>query len=210
MELTRRQEAILEIVKKNSPITGEQIAELLSLTRATLRPDMAVLTMIGLLGARPRVGYFYSGKNLDRVIAERLHQIKVNDVKSVPVVVSEHCSVYDAVVTIFLEDVGTLFIVKEGGLLEGVVSRKDLLKSMLGGRDIQKLPVGVIMTRMPNIITVEPGESVWVAAKKLIAHEVDAVPVVRRPVNNSSEQGMEIIGRLSKTNITRLFVELGE
>ena len=210
MELTRRQEAILEIVKKNSPITGEQIAELLSLTRATLRPDMAVLTMIGLLGARPRVGYFYSGKNLDRVIAERLHQIKVMDVKSVPVVVSEHCSVYDAVVTIFLEDVGTLFIVKEGGLLEGVVSRKDLLKSMLGGRDIQKLPVGVIMTRMPNIITVEPGESVWVAAKKLIAHEVDAVPVVRRPVNNSSEQGMEIIGRLSKTNITRLFVELGE
>jgi CBS domain-containing protein len=210
MELTRRQEAILEIVKKNSPITGEQIAELLSLTRATLRPDMAVLTMIGLLGARPRVGYFYSGKNLDRVIAERLHQIKVTDVKSVPVVVSEHCSVYDAVVTIFLEDVGTLFIVKEGGLLEGVVSRKDLLKSMLGGRDIQKLPVGVIMTRMPNIITVEPGESVWVAAKKLIAHEVDAVPVVRRPVNNSSEQGMEIIGRLSKTNITRLFVELGE
>jgi CBS domain-containing protein len=166
--------------------------------------------MIGLLGARPRVGYFYSGKNLDRVIAERLHQIKVTDVKSVPVVVSEHCSVYDAVVTIFLEDVGTLFIVKEGGLLEGVVSRKDLLKSMLGGRDIQKLPVGVIMTRMPNIITVEPGESVWVAAKKLIAHEVDAVPVVRRPVNNSSEQGMEIIGRLSKTNITRLFVELGE
>ena len=210
MELTRRQEAILEIVKKNSPITGEQIAELLSLTRATLRPDMAVLTMIGLLGARPRVGYFYSGKNLDRVIAERLHQIKVTDVKSVPVVVPEHCSVYDAVVTIFLEDVGTLFIVKEGGLLEGVVSRKDLLKSMLGGRDIQKLPVGVIMTRMPNIITVEPGESVWVAAKKLIAHEVDAVPVVRRPVNNNSEQGMEIIGRLSKTNIARLFVELGE
>lgn len=211
MELTRRQETILEIVKKNSPITGERIAERLSLTRATLRPDMAVLTMTGLLGARPRVGYFYNGRTPDRlIIAEKLNQIKVADVKSVPVVVPEHCSVYDAVVTIFLEDVGTLFVVKEGGLLEGVISRKDLLKSMLGSRDIQKLPVGVIMTRMPNIITVEPEESVWVAAKKLIAHEVDAVPVVRGPVDNSSKQGMEVIGRLSKTNITRLFVELGE
>ncbi|MGB9826762.1 MAG: HTH domain-containing protein, partial [Desulfofundulus sp.] len=108
MELSKRQEAILEIVKKEGPITGEQIAERLSLTRATLRPDMAILTMAGLLEARPRVGYYYSGKTPNKVIAEKLHRIKVGEVKSVPVVVSEHCSVYDAVVTMFIEDVGTL------------------------------------------------------------------------------------------------------
>jgi len=62
LELTRRQETILEIVKKSGPITGEQIAEKLSLTRATLRPDLAILTMSGLLEARPRVGYYYSGR----------------------------------------------------------------------------------------------------------------------------------------------------
>jgi len=210
VELTRRQEAILEIVKRNSPITGEQIAERLSLTRATLRPDMAVLTMTGLLGARPRVGYYYSGKSPNRLIAEKLYQIKVGDVKSVPVVVPEHCSVYDAIVTIFTEDVGTLFVVKEGGFLEGVISRKDLLKSTMGSQDIHKLPVSVIMTRWPNIITVEPEESVWVAAKKLIAHEIDAVPLVRAIPDGKGGQGVEVIGRFSKTNIIHLFVGLGE
>ncbi len=210
MELTRRQEAILEIIKREGPITGEQIAERLSLTRATLRPDMAILTMTGLIEARPRVGYYYSGKSLGRVIAEKLHQTKVMDVKSVPVVVPEKCSVYDAVVTMFVEDVGTLFVVNEGGLLEGVISRKDLLKSTIGAHDIHKLPVSVIMTRMPNIITVEPEDSVWTAAKKLVAHEIDAVPVVRPVAGSGGEKGLEVIGRLSKTNIVRLFVELGE
>ncbi|HHW43664.1 CBS domain-containing protein [Desulfofundulus thermobenzoicus] len=210
MELSKRQEAILEIVKKEGPITGEQIAERLSLTRATLRPDMAILTMSGLLEARPRVGYYYSGKTPGKVIAEKLHRIKVGEIKSVPVVVPEHCSVYDAVVTMFIEDVGTLFVVREGGLLEGVVSRKDLLKTTLGGQDIHKLPVGVVMTRMPNVITVGPEDSVWIAAKKLISHEVDALPVVRPAGEGAKSTELEVIGRLTKTNITRLFVELGE
>jgi CBS domain-containing protein/biotin operon repressor len=210
LELTRRQEAILEIVKKEAPITGEQIAERLSLTRATLRPDMAVLTMTGLLKARPRVGYYYSGKGLSRVLAEKLHQTRVADVKSVPVVVSEKCSVYDAIVTMFTEDVGTLIVVNEMGLLEGVISRKDLLKSALSAHDLHKLPVSVIMTRMPNIIILEPEDSVWTAAKKLVVHEIDAVPVVRRTAEINSEKGWEVIGRLSKTNIVRLFVELEE
>ncbi len=62
IELNKRQEDILQIVKENGPITGEHIAERLNLTRATLRPDLAILTMAGFLDARPRVGYFYSGK----------------------------------------------------------------------------------------------------------------------------------------------------
>ncbi len=62
MELTHRQEQIINIVKDNGPITGENIAEKLNLTRATLRPDLAILTMAGFLDARPRVGYFYTGK----------------------------------------------------------------------------------------------------------------------------------------------------
>ena len=48
IELNKRQDAILQIVKDNGPITGEQIAERLHLTRATLRPDLAILTMAGL------------------------------------------------------------------------------------------------------------------------------------------------------------------
>ncbi|MFP3359342.1 HTH domain-containing protein, partial [Planococcus sp. SIMBA_143] len=41
MELNQRQEKILTIVKQHGPITGSKIAEQLSLTRATLRPDLA-------------------------------------------------------------------------------------------------------------------------------------------------------------------------
>ncbi len=210
MKLNKRQESILEIVNNYGPITGERIAEMLSLTRATLRPDLAILTMSGLLDARPRVGYFHSGKSRYRVVAEKLNSVLVDSVKSVPIVVNEKSFVYDAVVTMFIEDVGTLFVVKEGGLLEGVLSRKDLLKTTLGGHDIHNLPVKVVMTRMPNVVHTTPEETVWLAAKKIIEHEVDALPVVRKAPLADGSEGLEVIGRLSKTNITRLFVELGE
>ena len=210
MELTPRQEIILGIVKREGPITGDRIAERLSLNKATLRPDLTLLTMMGLLEARPRVGYIYSGKSLDQLINRRLHQVRVGEVQSVPVVVAENTVVYDAVVTMFLEDVGTLFVVGEGGLLEGVVSRKDLLKAALGGHDLHRLPVGVIMTRMPNVFTTTPEESVWAAAKRIVTHEVDALPVVQPATAPDGASGWKVTGRFSKTNIARLFVELGE
>ncbi len=210
MQFSKRQEAILEIIEDFGPITGEQIAERLSLTRATLRPDMAILTMSGVISARPRVEYYLSGKKPNLMMAEKLHSVKVDAVKSVPVVVNDKCMVYDAVVTMFTEDVGTLFVVKEGGFLEGVLSRKDLLKISLGGHEIHKLPVGVIMTRMPNIIYTEQEESVWEAAKKLLLHEIDALPVIRHKEMPDGAHGLEVVGRFSKTNITKFFVEIGE
>ncbi|MEG6616358.1 helix-turn-helix transcriptional regulator [Peptococcaceae bacterium 1198_IL3148] len=209
MELTHRQEKILEIVKAEGPITGENIAEKLSLTRATLRPDLAILTMSGLLEARPRVGYFYSGKSPERMVAEKLKRISVGDTKSVPIVVNENCSVYDAIVTMFIEDVGTLIIVGDNGKLEGVVSRKDFLKTTIGGQDIHKLPVGVVMTRMPNVVVAQPEDSVWLAARRLLTHEVDCLPVVR-PMSENADDGYEVVGRFTKTNIAQLFVELVE
>jgi len=210
IELTKRQEEIIRIVKAEGPITGEQIAEKLNLTRATLRPDLAILTMSGLLDARPRVGYFYSGKSTQTLIAERLARIKVDDVKSIPVVISEKGSVYDSVVTMFTEDVGTLFVVSEGGYLEGAVSRKDLLKITIGGGDLRQIPVGMVMTRMPNIVTAFPEEAVFLAAKKLIIHQVDALPVVEKVNNNQGRESLKVVGRFTKTNITRLFVDLIE
>ncbi len=70
---------------------------------------------------------------------------------SKPVTVNENTMVYDAIVYLFLNDVGTLFV-ENNGILVGAVSRKDFLKIAIGGTDIHKVPVGVIMTRMPNII----------------------------------------------------------
>ncbi|HIE12404.1 MAG TPA: transcriptional regulator [Desulfotomaculum sp.] len=209
MELTRRQETILGIVKSEGPITSEQIADRLQLTRATLRPDLAILTMAGLLEARPRVGYYYTGKSPNEVVAARVRRYKVGELQSRPVVVNDQVSAHDAIVTMFLEDVGTLFVVREGGILEGIVSRKDLLKIALGGQEMRELPVSVIMTRLPKIVTTSPEEPVWEAAGKLVDHEVDTLPVVEA-VAGGQKGDLLVVGRFSKTTVTRLFVEICE
>lgn len=195
----------MEIVKNNGPISGEEIASRLSLSRATLRPHLAVLTMSGILHARPRVGYFYSGKTQETLIAETLKKIKVRDFKSRPAVIKEATSVYDALVALFLEDVGTLYVVEEGSILMGVVSRKDFLKCTMGGADLQKLPVGIIMTRMPNIITTSLDENILEVSQKIMEYEVDSLPVVREVPHEK----LEVIGRVTKTNLARVLVALG-
>ncbi|ABZ85009.1 cbs domain protein, putative [Heliomicrobium modesticaldum Ice1] len=195
-------------MKEKGPITGEQIADLLELTRATLRPDLAILTMSGILEARPRVGYYYNGRSGNTLVARAISKLRVKDIKSLPVVARETVSVYDAVVTMFTEDVGTLSVVDGDGYLSGVVSRKDLLKIAISGGDVHKMPVGMVMTRMPNIITVTPDDTVYLAAKRLITHQIDALPVVRTFVQPNGQERLEVVGRLTKTNITRFFVEL--
>jgi CBS domain-containing protein len=203
IELNNRQELILEIVKENGPITGEHIAEKLNLTRATLRPDLAILTMAGFLDARPRVGYFYTGKSGTQLLTENLKKLYVKDYQSIPVVVNANVSVYDAICTMFLEDVGTLFVVDQQGLLTGVVSRKDLLRASIGKQELTTLPVNIIMTRMPNIAMCRKEDLLIDVAEKLIEKQIDALPVVKE-----SEKGFEVIGRVTKTNLARALVEL--
>lgn len=135
IELNSRQQKILNIVKEYGPITGESIAEKLNLTRATLRPDLSILTMAGFLDARPRVGYFYTGKTGNQLLRENLRKLKVKDFQSIPVVVTSGVSAYDAIVTMFLEDVGTLFVVDEDGLLIGVISRRTCFAPVLENRN---------------------------------------------------------------------------
>ncbi len=170
-----------------------------------MRPDLAILTMSGFLDARPKVGYFYTGKKGTELIGEALSKMLVKDYKAVPVVVKEETSVYEAIVTMFLEDVGTLAIIKDPGVLAGMVSRKDLLKVAIGKQSLQEIPVSVIMTRMPNIITCSLDDALIDVANKLIHYQIDSVPVIRNGIN-----GIEVIGRITKTTISKAFVELGK
>ena len=71
------------------------------------------------------------------------------------------------------------------------------------------MPVGIIMTRMPNIITVFDEDSAYEAAKKIIEHEVDSLPVVEKEIAEDGKEHYKITGKISKTNITKLFVNLG-
>ncbi len=205
MELNRRQMDILEIVKENGPITGEQIAVRLNLVRATIRPDLAILTMAGYLDARPRVGYFYSGKKPVQSVTDNMNAMKVGDFQSIPVVVAEHLSVYDAICHMFLEDVGSLFVVDQSSYLTGVLSRKDLLRTTLGNNEIDKIPVHVIMTRMPNITHCTKQDTLIEAAQKMMDKQIDSLPVV-----NDKGEGLEVVGRITKTNITAAFLSLAD
>ncbi|MFD2046092.1 helix-turn-helix transcriptional regulator [Ornithinibacillus salinisoli] len=203
MELSKRQEKIIDIVKENGPITGENIAEKLSLTRATLRPDLAILTMAGFLDARPRVGYFYTGKTGSELLTEKIKSYKVQDYQSIPIVVHEGVSVYDAISTMFLEDVGTLFVVDDKSCLTGILSRKDLLRASIGTQDLNVVPVHIIMTRMPNITVCRKDDLLIDIANLLINKQIDGIPVIK-----DTDKGLEVTGRITKTTITKAFVEL--
>jgi CBS domain-containing protein len=206
---TLRQKKIAEIVRTTGPITGKQIAARLFVTREALRSDLAILVMSGLIEARPKVGYYYTGKNIKTLLTEQISQIKVRDIQSVPVVVTTNASAYDTVVTMFMNDVGTVFVVESGSILAGIVSRKDALKVAIGSNDMKEMPIKILMTPLPKIIVTTPEESAFKAAKKLIENEVDSLPVVgvdSVPGNKT----YEVVGRLTKTDITRLFVDMGE
>lgn len=195
-------------MKANEPITSEAIAKELGLTRSAIRPDLSILTMTGILQARPKVGYVCMKNSSKNSSSGEIRKITVRDIMSKPVLVKEETPVYEAILTLFLNDAGTLFIENDGVLL-GAVSRKDFIKMAMGTADMHRVPVGIIMTRMPNIIWVSEDDSAFVAAKKIIEHQVDSLPVIRREGVDGKEV-LKIVGKISKTTITGIFVKLGE
>ena len=56
------------------------------------------------------------------------------------------------------------------------------------------------MTRMPNITYCLKHDTLLHVAKKLIDKQIDSLPVVKE-----NEDGFEVIGRITKTNITACF-----
>ncbi len=205
VKLSKRQEQIAQIVREEGPVTGSAIAEHLEVTRSALRSDLSVLTMLGVLDARPNVGYYYVGLSKETQTAERLKSFLVSDVLSQAVVVSGETSLYDTIVTIFTEDVGTILVCDDSYLV-GVVSRKDLLRASMGQTDSHAMPISMIMTPVSKDITVEPSDTLVVAAQKMIDYEVDCLPVVvREDVGNKKR--LKVVGRVSKTTVAKVFLE---
>ena len=205
MKLSKRQEQIAQIVREEGPVTGSAIAEHLEVTRSALRSDLSVLTMLGVLDARPNVGYYYVGLSKETQTAERLKSFLVSDVLSQAVVVNGDTSLYDTIVTIFTEDVGTILECDDSYLV-GVVSRKDLLRASMGQTDSHTMPISMIMTPVSKVITVEPTDTLVEAAQKMIDYEVDCLPVVvREDVENKKR--LKVVGRVSKTTVAKVFLE---
>ena len=205
VKLSKRQEQIAQIVREEGPVTGSAIAEHLEVTRSALRSDLSVLTMLGVLDARPNVGYYYVGLSKETQTAERLKSFLVSDVLSQAVVVNGDTSLYDTIVTLFTEDVGTI-LVCDGSYLMGVVSRKDLLRASMGQTDSHTMPISMIMTPVSKVIAVEPTDTLVEAAQKMIEYEVDCLPVVvREDVGNKKR--LKVVGRVSKTTVAKVFLE---
>ena len=205
VKLSKRQEQIAQIVREEGPVTGSAIAEHLEVTRSALRSDLSVLTMLGVLDARPNVGYYYVGLSKETQTAERLKSFLVSDVLSQAVVVNGDTSLYDTIVTLFTEDVGTI-LVCDGSYLMGVVSRKDLLRASMGQTDSHTMPISMTMTPVSKVIAVEPTDTLVEAAQKMIDYEVDCLPVVvREDVGNKKR--LKVVGRVSKTTVAKVFLE---
>ena len=204
MKLTERHKAIIEIVKNLEPITSDEIAEKLSLGKSTLRNDLAVLGMLEILEAKPNVGYYY---NYNFSPGEQREEIKnklVKDVMGIAITAKSTANFSDVLSRLFIYDVGTIFIVDENNHLAGVTSRKDMLK-LSRNADGQNLPIVLAMTRVANVIYIYEDELVSDALRKLILHEIDCLPVVR-----DEDGGKVIVGKISKTTLIKLLLEILE
>lgn len=197
---------IIDLVKKHAPITGDQIAEYLQISRPTIRSDLSVLVMLGYIDAKPKVGYFL-GKVMttEGQFSEKMLSMKVKDVMNRPIVIQESASVNDAVISLYMENTGFLTVVDDQGALAGMVSLKDLLKVTLGNPNAATIPIGMVMTRHPRLVTVTPEDSVLAAAQKMLEHQVGGLPVVHSIDDDKGKP--EVVGRITKTNLTHMLVE---
>ena len=192
MDLTERQKKILIMLKEKSLLSGDEIAQNLNITKSALRTDFSILTTLKLITSKQNKGYSYNNK---------CTTIKVRDCMSPQNSIDIRTSVYDAIIHLFNYDLGTLVVV-ENEKLVGIISRKDLLKSTLNKKNIEKTPVSMIMTRMPNIVHCFEDDNIIEAIEKLIKHEIDSLPVLRK------EKGkLSLVGRFTKTNVTKLFYQ---
>lgn len=203
MELSERQKTIIKIVKSQEPISGDKIAQQLGLTKPTLRNDLSLLTMTGILDARPKVGYIYSGQTIEPLLYEELFHLKLQDIMVPPVFIKQTTSIQDGITDLFMHDTGSLYVIDEDGNFVGLVSRKDLLRATVNNPNISAVPVGMIMTRMPNIVTVTPKERIIDAGYLIIHQQVDSLPVI------DPENSKKVIGKISKSKLLSHFIAAG-
>ncbi|MEZ7615552.1 CBS domain-containing protein [Streptococcus sp. 27098_8_73] len=200
MELSARQKQIVDIVKKEQPVSGEKISELMEISRATLRSDLSFLTLVGILKATPKVGYTYSGNDLETLFFFDTFRKKAEDIMVSPVLVSQDTFIQDAVIRLFMYDADVLYVIDEKKLLLGIVSRKDLLRAALSS-SIGITPIAVCMTRMPHLRTCNKDMNILEVAALLQDFAIDSLPVVEK------DNERKILGTVTKTALLNYIIQ---
>ncbi len=75
------------------------------------------------------------------------------------------------------EDISALVVVDGQGLLEGIITRMDLLRAYLTLQDWQMLPVEKYMSR--EVVTVKPEDDLGLVAKLMLEKQIHRVVVVQ-------------------------------
>ncbi|ANZ60062.1 hypothetical protein AYR62_01915 [Secundilactobacillus paracollinoides] len=203
MELTERQQTIIKMLKETSPLTGEEIATQLNLSVPTIRGDLRLLTAVEILDARPKVGYVYRGEQQVGLNYGELFEKPIADIMQAPVTIRDNATLAEAVSKLFLDDVGSLYVVDQDGRLVGLMSRKDLLRASFNNNNAESMLVSVIMTRMPNIVTVTAEMTLVAVGQLLLTHMVDSLPIVDK------QDPQKLVGRITKNRIFQYFIEQG-
>ncbi|QVI34184.1 CBS domain-containing protein [Lacticaseibacillus chiayiensis] len=181
-------------------MTGETLAAKLKISLATIRADLRLLTTIGVLDARPKVGYAYQDASILPAGNEALFKTAIAKILLPPTEIKLTTSMEEAVTKLFIADVGSLYVLDDDGALVGLISRKDLLRASFTDRDTT-LPASIVMTRMPNVVTVTANTTIMDASKLLLKHNVDSLPVVQNPSDT------HVIGKITKNRIFKYLIE---
>lgn len=206
MKLSDRQKEIIQYVKEYAPITGDQIADELNLSKATIRTDLTLLTSTEILIAKPKVGYLYNKHYVTPFLITDIAQKTVEEVMKVPIIVDIETSISEAINLVFLEDTGSLYVTQDGELA-GIVSRKDLLKAAMMGESANDLNISFVMSRTPNIVTLRHDDTVAKACKKIVMHKVDSLPVLKYDGETKIDT---IVGKVSKTVMNNVLYSILE
>lgn len=201
MEYTKRQQAIINMLKATSPMTGEEIAHRLQLSVPTIRGDLRLLTAVEVLAARPKVGYVFRGEQALGVDYATLYDQPISSIMQPAVTIQDNATLQTAISKLFLEDVGSLFVVDTRDQLVGLISRKDLLRASYNNPHPESILASVIMTRMPNIVTVTADMTIKTVGDLLLKHKVDSLPVVDKAAP------MHISGKITKNRIFEHFID---
>jgi len=88
-------------------------------------------------------------------------------------------------------------VIREGQRIVGIVTERDILRTVAAGKDAASVLVGDVMTT--DIITTSPDTSVRDAARTMAQHWIRHLPVV--------ENG-QLVGIISQRDITGVFAAL--
>ena len=206
IKLTSRQKEIIKIVEKHQPVTAEEISHILKINKSTLRLDFSVLTKFNILLAKPKIGYSLANSHFQYFSKEEIKEQHISEVMETPILINQDTNIKDAIISMFVYNTDILYII-DNGTLAGITTKKDLLKISINGKDLEKIPVSLIMTRMPNLIYLYSESSIYEGIKKLNFHQIDTIPIVK----NETHEGkniLKVIGQFSKTTACNLFFEL--